>query len=59
MDLATTKAYGVHINFDVDFLSIIHVNDVYKSELGYKNVEHIYVLETRMDINEGPFFSSG
>ena len=47
----------VHIieNFDVDFLSIISVKDVYKSEVGYKNVEHIYVLEPGIDINEGLF----
>ena len=40
---------NVHIveDFDVDFLSIIDVKDVYKSQLGYKNVEHIYVLEWR------------
>ena len=39
----------------MDFLSIINVKDVNKSELGYKNVEHIYVLEPGMDINEGFF----
>ena len=27
----------------------------YKSQLGYKNVEHIYVLELGMEINEGLF----
>ena len=43
----------VHIieDFDMDFLSIVNVKDVYKSNLGYKNVEHIYVLEPGMDIN--------
>ena len=47
----------VHISedFDVDFLSIISVKDVYKSQLGYKNVEHIYVLEPGMKMNEGLF----
>ena len=30
----------IHIikDFDVNFISIINVKDVYKSELGYKNV---------------------
>ena len=47
----------VHIveEFDVNFLSIINVKDVYKSQLGYKNVEHIYVLELGMEMNEGIF----
>ena len=47
----------VHIveDFDVDLLSIITVKEVYKSELGYKNVEHIYVMEPRMEMNEGLF----
>ena len=40
----------------LDFLSIISVKDVYKSELGYKNVEHIYVLELGMNMNECLFF---
>ena len=42
-------------DFDVDFLSIISVKDVYKSQLGYKNVEHIYVLEPGMEMNKGLF----
>ena len=44
----------VHIveDFDVDFLSIISVKDVNKSQLGYMNVEHIYVLESGMEMNE-------
>ena len=44
-------------DFDVDFffLSIINVKDVYKSQLGYKNVEHIYVLKPGMEMNEGIF----
>ena len=47
----------VHIveDFDVDFLSIISVKDVYKSQLGYQNVEHIFVLEPAMEMNEGHF----
>ena len=47
----------VHIieNFDVDFMSIISVKNVYKSLLGYKNVENIYVLELGMEMNEGIF----
>ena len=47
----------VHIveDFDVDFLSIISVKDVYKSQLGHKNVEHTYVLEPGMEMNEGIF----
>ena len=47
----------VHIvqNFDVDFPSIISVKDVYKSQLGYKNVEHIYVLEPGMKMDKGLF----
>ena len=51
---------GGHVDiiedFDVDFLSIISVKDVYKSKLCHKNVEHIYVLEPRMEMNEGLFF---
>ena len=50
MDLILSYAGGyVHIikDYDVDFLSIINVKDVYKLELCYKNVEHIYVLEWR------------
>ena len=49
---------NVHIveDFDMDFLSIITIKDVYKSELGYKNVEHIYVLELGMEMNKGIFF---
>ena len=45
----------VHIieDFDVDFLSIISFKDVLK--LGYKNVEHIYVLEPGMEMNEDLF----
>ena len=42
-------------DFDVDFLSIISVRDVYKSQLSSKNVEHIYVLELGMKMNEGLF----
>ena len=42
-------------DFDVDFLSIISVKDAYKSQLGYKNAEHIYVLEPIMEMNEGLF----
>ena len=56
MDLVLSYVGGhVHIieDFDADFLSIINVKDVYKSKLGYKNVEHIYVLEPRTNINEG------
>ena len=51
----------VHIieDFDVDFLYIISVKDVYKSELGYENVEYIYVLESGMKMNESLFFSLG
>ena len=46
----------VHIveDFDISFLSIISVEDVYKSHLGYKNA-HIYVLEPRMEMHEGIF----
>ena len=43
------------MDFDVNFLSIINVKDVHKSNLGYKNVEHIYVLELGIDINESLF----
>ena len=47
----------VHIieDFDVYFLSIISFKDVYKLKLGYKNVEHIYVLEPGMEMNEDHF----
>ena len=46
---------NVHIveDFDVEFLSIISVKDVYKSQASYNNVKHIYVLELGMQmINE-------
>ena len=49
---------NVHIveDFDVEFLSIISVKDVYKSQASYNNVKHIYVLELGMQmINEGIF----
>ena len=44
----------VHIfeDFDVDFLSIISVKDVCKSQLGYKNANHIYVLGLGMEIRK-------
>ena len=58
MDLVLSYVRGdVHIvmDFSVDFLSIISVKDVYKSQLSYKNVEHICVLEPGMEMNEGFF----
>ena len=35
------------------FWSIISVKDVYKKQLGYKNVQHVFVLEPEMNMNEG------
>ena len=32
-----------------------NVKDVYKSHLGYKNEEDIYILELGMEMNEGLF----
>ena len=59
MDLGLSCGGDVHIveDFDVDFLSIISVKDVYKSQLGYKNVGHVYVLELGMEMNEGLFLT--
>ena len=40
---------------DVYFLTIISAKNVYKSQLSYKNVEHIYALELGMEMNDGLF----
>lgn len=37
------QVYSIE-KFDVDFLSILSVEVVYRNELGYKDVNHIYVL---------------
>ena len=42
-------------DFNVDFISIISVKDAYKSQLGYKNAENIYVLEPIMEMNDDLF----
>ena len=44
--------------FDVDYLTIITVKDVYRQELVYIHVKQVYVLEARKDMNQGLFFHS-
>ena len=58
MDPALSYVRGdVHIveDFDVDFLTTISAKNVYKSQLSYKNVKHIYILELGMEMNDGLF----
>ena len=43
-------------NFDVDYLTIITVKDVYRQELGYINVKQVYVLQPGKDMNKKGLF---
>ena len=45
---------GVHIveDFDIDFFIYYNYQRCLQKKLGYKNVEHAYVLEPSINMNE-------
>ena len=40
-------------DFEIDHLDIASIHNVYKEQLNYENLEHLYVMELGLSITEG------
>ena len=41
---------------EIDHLDIASIHNVYKEQLNYENLEHLYVMELGLSITEGLYF---